>query len=303
MDSSEQHLELALAEYDGKISILKNMGASEEYLEALVNRSSILIMLESYDDAISDLECAMKVADTLEENGEEVNVGSYVKIYENHGLIMYDRDAESMKEDYGKIVPKLKLMKKNTRHYDRTGQISMCIDCAMDLLDFKFYSECVPFLENGRKLLKDDSDVWSRNRYADLLDMYGQVLAAQGDEDKAISYFSKSIEIGRRLYESSGNDDPVDLANTLIRRGDLYGKKGLPEDKIKDHTDAVSILEQLYEMKKFSDAELLASVHKELASYMMENGDIETAERHLLRSMKLEMPEIKSAMNTMKDYK
>ena len=85
MLASETHLEEALSEYNDKVNLLEEKGPLEELLEALVNRSTVLMLMDSKVSSLDDLEGAMEIMEEMKGNGTEPDVGTYVKVYENHG--------------------------------------------------------------------------------------------------------------------------------------------------------------------------------------------------------------------------
>ena len=66
-----------------------------------------------------------------------------------------------------------------------------------------------------------------------------------------------------------------------------------------DHESALVILEELNNRNRLSDPELLIKLHQSLASSMMESGEIERAEKHLMRAINLGVPGMKDAIDEM----
>ena len=79
MRASDEHLEQALKEYNDKISALEVNGTDDELLEALVNRSTILMLLGSYTASMTDAEEAIELSKGM----KDVDIGTFVKMYEN----------------------------------------------------------------------------------------------------------------------------------------------------------------------------------------------------------------------------
>ena len=65
MRTSDTHLEEALQEYNDKVNALEAEGGTEELLEALVNRSTVLMLMGSYVSSLDDLEEAMDIMDEM----------------------------------------------------------------------------------------------------------------------------------------------------------------------------------------------------------------------------------------------
>ena len=69
MRTSDEHLEEALTEYNDKVNRLETEGSADELLEALVNRSTILMLMDSRVSSLDDLEEAMEIMEEMEEDG------------------------------------------------------------------------------------------------------------------------------------------------------------------------------------------------------------------------------------------
>ncbi len=297
MLSSDVHLEKALEEYNEKINELELEGTREELLEALVNRSTVLMLMESYASSMDDAEEAIRLAEEMESLGKKINTGTYIKMYENHGQMIYGEDEKTMLSDYMKIVPKLSELGDDVRHYDKRGLISMCIGCAEDLLDFNYNENCVSFLDKAVSLVGDNDDIWSENRRLQIANLFGQIDENMGLLDDAFNSFTEAISIGTRLYKKKKIDDEMDLVFSFTYRGDICEKKEMKEKMWDDYEDAISILEELNTMNKLKDKDLLVNLHQTLATSMMDAGKIERAEKHLMRVVNLGVPGMKEAID------
>ena len=69
MRLSDEHLEEALNEYNDKVNRLETEGSADELLEALVNRSTILMLMDSRVSSLDDLEEAMEIMEEMAEGG------------------------------------------------------------------------------------------------------------------------------------------------------------------------------------------------------------------------------------------
>ncbi len=302
MRRSDEHLERALEEYNQKISELESNGSSrEEMLEALVNRSTVLLMLESYTSSMEDSEDAIELSKLMESKGEAVNVGTYMKMYENHGQLLYDSDNDGMAEDYAKIVSKLDRTGGDIRHYDKRSLIVMCIDCAEDLIDVDKEENAIPFLQKAIEFIGGDLDKWSRNHKVHILNLLAEVGHSLGQDDGSLSNLEECIRLAGELMFSSSIDDPNELVNAYILRGDILESMGNLEGMWESHEAAAEILEKMYLEHKLDDVQLLINLHQGIATSMMNAGKIELAEKHLMRSINLGIPGMKEAMKELND--
>ena len=302
MRRSDEHLERALEEYNQKISELESNGSSrEEMLEALVNRSTVLLMLESYTSSMEDSEDAIELSKLMESKGEAVNVGTYMKMYENHGQLLYDSDNDGMAEDYAKIVSKLDRTGGDIRHYDKRSLIVMCIDCAEDLIDVDKEENAIPFLQKAIEFIGGDLDKWSRNHKVHILNLLAEVGHSLGQDDGSLSNLEECIRLAGELMFSSSIDDPNELVNAYILRGDILESMGKLEGMWESHEAAAEILEKMYLEHKLDDVQLLINLHQGIATSMMNAGKIELAEKHLMRSINLGIPGMKEAMKELND--
>ncbi len=294
MRISDEHLEQALREYNDKVSELETEGTDEELLEALVNRSTILLLMGSFTSSMTDLEDAVELSERM----EHIDIGTFIKMYENHGQLLCGEDNDSMAEDYSKIASRLCEVKGEIRHYDRKGLITMCTECAADLIEYCFYENSVPFTQKASQLLGDADDVWSLNRIVELNNLIGEADLGMDLNDNAANAFSLSIKSGEHLYGMSRIDDPMELVTSYMQRGDL-SESADKESMWNDHERAAEILEDLNRINRLSDVSLLINLHQAIASSMMESGKIERAEKHLMRAINLGVPGMKEAIGEM----
>ncbi len=295
MRASDEHLEQALREYNDKVSELEISGTKEELLEALVNRSTILMLLGSYTSSMTDVEEAIELSEEM----DDIDVGTFVKMYENRGQMLFDEDEEMMLSDYTKIISRLDEIHGDVRHYGWKDLIMMCDGCAEDLIDLGFFESSVPFTTKAMELIGSNTDNWSTNRKLETLNLIGQADSGMGLDDNAADAYSESIAYGKRLYEISRIDDPMELVFSYIYRGDIMESKKDVEAMWRDHECALEILEDLNSNNRLGDTDLLVKLHQSLASSMMDSGRIERAEKHLMRAINLGVPGMKDAMDEM----
>ncbi len=298
MRSSDEHLEEALAEYNDKVNSLELDGRPEELLEALVNRSTILMLMGSYVSSMTDLEDAMELMEEMNQDGIIPNLGTYVKVYENHGHMCCEDDPEMMLDDYLRIIPKLIALNAATRHYDRKSLVNMCLECSKELIDSDFSENSLPFLEKGLIFLGPSNDDWTLNRRAEMYSLMGEAHHDMGVYDDALSEFTRSIDFASELYLSNRIDDDmlVSFVYSFVLKGDIEDRNGNREESIDDYESAADILDQLENEGRTFDKDLLLDMHRTLSRLLMEAGNIERAETHLVKAMKMEVPNVDIAI-------
>lgn len=297
MSLSDEHLENALAEYNDKVDALEKNGDTEELFEALVNRSTILMLMEYYTSCMTDVEDALEIAEEMRKEGKEPDTGSMVKLYENRGQLSYGEHDEVMISDYSKIVRELNNLNENSRHYSKKGILEMCIGCAGDLVDGGYFENSIPFIDHALKMLAGEYDNWSVNCRIELLNLLGQTRNNMGMKDEALEAFTECIITAEPLYRRKLLTDDMEFVLALVYRGDIEEAKGDKDSMISDHEAAAEILDQLHEENKVEDVEMLVGLHQSLASALIERGDMEKAEKHLIRVVKLGLPGMKDAMD------
>lgn len=294
--ASDEHLEKALAEYDRKIEVLEETGTDEEYFEALVNRGTILFLMDSFNSSLNDIEDALYIADKMRSEGNEPDTGSLVKLYEMRGQMCYETDDDSMVADYEEIISRLNDLRTTSRHYDRKSLVGMCIGCGEDLIDRGFSENALPFLEKGLLFVGADYDPWSVNRRVSILNLLGQAHGELGRWEESYKDYTNCIDSASKLYLDEELEDEMELVFAFVNRGDIEEEHGMKEEFLADHKSAIDVLEQLDSENKLESRDLLADLHKGIAKHLMDNGSIETAEMHLLKAMKYEMPPMDKAI-------
>ena len=298
MRTSDRHLEDALAEYNDKVNELETEGTAEELLEALVNRSTVLMLMGSKVSSLEDLEEAMEIMDEMQNEGIIPNIGTFVKVFENHGHLCCEDDPEMMQDDYLQIIPKLIAMTPTTRHYDRKSLINMCLECSKELIDADYAENSLPFLEKGILFLGSLNDDWTLNRRAEMYSLMGEAHHDMGVYENALEDFSKAIDIASELYLANRLDEDmmVSFVYSFVLKGDIEDKQGMKEESLSDYESAADVLDQLENEGRTFDRELLLDMHRTLSRMLMEAGDIERAEIHLMKTMRMEVPNVEITM-------
>jgi tetratricopeptide (TPR) repeat protein len=286
--SFDEHLEVMLRDCNDRINQLEGSEYSDEdMLDALINRGSVLSMMEYYTSSLSDLNDAVDLIIKMEGGGKHVDAGSFVRAFVSRGGLIEDLDH--IAEDYAMASTRLAELGDDSRFYDRKKIVRMCLDCCEDLLDIGHPGGVVPFVDKMYELLIGRDDDWSRNRYLEMLNVSAHSMVEMGIEDDAAEYFSDAIGIGYTLFEKNSLEDIMYLVFALVMRGDIEQKKGLLEQYFIDRRAAISLLEELLSMNKLDDITVLARLHQDIASSYMTLNMVKEAEEHLMREVILNM--------------
>lgn len=299
MRSSDEHLEEALAEYNERVNELEAEGSLDDLLEAYVNRSTVLYLMDSFVASVTDTDEAIDIIGRMTSEGIHVDVGTFIKAYENRGQLMCGENNDAMIADYAEIASKLPDVSGNIRHYTVKEFVDMCIGCSEDLIDEGFFGNSMPFTDKLLKMLSTKHDAWAENHLLETYNLIGQAKNGMGLSDEAIESFTEAILSGVPLYEHDSIDDELELVFSYVFRGDIFTEKNDVESMISDHKSAVDILEKMYDENRLKDCDLLVSLHQGIATALIDKGMIPESEKHLMRVVDLDMPAMKDAIETL----
>ena len=297
--SSEDRLEEALDAYNTRIAALEDMGDSDELLEAYINRGTVLMMMEFYTAAELDFEEAVESIQIRERRGIPVDLGLFIRAYENRGQLSCGSDGPRMLDDYKRIIEKLPELRSGTRYFTAKDIVIMCINCAEDLLDCKYGEEALPFLDKASETLRGKRDAWAENRYMDVCGIKAEAMKNMRRYDESISLYNEAIKIGERLLYEGNIDDPYLLTLCYMSRGDVHDSLRDYEGALRDYVDACGSMEEMLNNGAFENRELLSELCKDIASRLMDLGRVEESEKYLLRSMRYNLPEVDESIGTL----
>lgn len=290
MPSFDEHLEAALTDCNDRINQLEDSGGTrEEFLDALINRGSVLSMMEYYTSAVSDFDDAIDLILEMEDSGERVDAGSYVRAYVSRGELHNIDNSGQTVEDYAVASLRLSELNENSKFYDRKKIIRMCLDCVEDLLDAGYPDETSSYIDKMFSLLVGKDDDWSRNRYVEMLNFSGQAMMDMEVSDQAMENYSNAIDVGRELLEKGKLEDMMSLVFPFVSRGDIEQEKGLLDQYFIDRKAAISLLEEMMAMNKLDDLSILIKLHQDVANTYLTLNKIKEAEEHLMREVMLNM--------------
>lgn len=299
MVSSNTHLEEALNEYNERVNELETGGPeNKELLEALLNRGMILMLMGSFVSSMTDLDDAMGIMDDMRSAGEIPEPGTLVKVHEIHGRLYSKNDPELMLNDYRNIVPHLMTLKNGTGRYDRKSLIKLCLRCSKDLIDANFFEDAIPFLEKGLLFLDSADDDWTENRRFEFHSLLGETHYGMGLSDDAHDDLTRSLDIASDLYPEGRLETEMEaeFIYSFVLRGDISDGKGNSDVAIEDYGSAAKMLERLKDENKKVDLDLLLNLHRTLGRLLMERGNMEKVEAHLVKALRLEIPAMGDAM-------
>ncbi len=286
--SFDEHLEAVLQDCNDRINQLEDSDHSDiEMLDALINRGSVLSMMEYYTSALSDFEDAADLIAKIERKGESVDPGSFVRVFVSRGEL-YGDDGR-MADDYAIASVRLGEVREGSKFYDRKKIIRMCLDCCEDLLDAGYPGATAPFVDKLYSLLVGHDDDWSRNRYVETLNVNAQSMKDMEMDNEAMGIFTDAIEAGTELVEKGSLEDLMSMIFAFVMRGDIEQKKGLIDMYLIDRKAAISLLEEMMSMNKLDDISVLVRLHQDLANTYLTLNMVKEAEEHLMREVMLNM--------------
>ena len=285
MRSSDAHLEKALEEYNEKVSRLEENGTPRELLDAYINRGCILSMLGSRVSAITDFDDAIDIIDSLESAGEDVDAGYIVKAYISRGELQTESTAKDMADDYRRASEEFPRLNPGCRYYGEKEIVTMCTDCAGDLVDNDLHEYALPFVEKGLSLTEGREDIPSRNAHASLLNLMGETYMGMDEAEKALQAFGKAAVECERLYDEDELGDPMELVSALVFMGDLF--EFLKDDRsfLESREKAITVLEDLRIVGALDNEDMLSDLHGDVARVLMAKGKMAEAEKHLLKQV------------------
>lgn len=287
MDISDIRLESALEEYNQKVNELESEGSvSEELMEAYVNRGCVLYMMEYRTSAMEDLETASEILEGLESQGREVDAGTFVRIHSTMASILFDQDSDCTGE-YCLVSERLKELGPHSRHFDRRSIVRLCIEACKNLIDSEASDMALPFAERGLSIVREHQDAWSQNRTVELLDLNAEAQTDLGETEEAVELYSQSIDVGMGLMERGQLEDPEELIMALVMKAEAESDLGLEDLYIRDMEAAIAILEHMMEYNRVPDPEILVRLHHDVAGALMSKGEIQEAEKHLMKAMRI----------------
>ncbi len=292
MMSSEDRLEEALSAYNTRIANLERLGDSDELLEAYINRGTVLMMMEFYTAAESDFEEAVESIQIRERKGIPVDLGLFIRAYENRGQLSCDVDNARMLEDYRRIIGRLPELRNGTRYFTTKDIVIMCINCAEDLLDCNYAADALPFLDKAAESIRGKHDTWAENRYMDVCGIKAEALKSLRRFDESVVQYDEAIKLGERLLYEGNIDDPYLLTLCYMYRGDVHDALRDDERALRDHIDACNSLEEMVNDGTSNNKKLLSELCQDIASRLMDMGRVEQSETYILKSMRYNLQDV-----------
>ena len=286
MDASDAHLENALAEQNEKVNYLEPEGPSEQLLEAYVNRGCILYLMEYRTAALEDLMSADEIIEILEESGNDVDPGTFVKTYATIGSIMADQNYDPI-DPYMHASTRIGKVDGNSRHFDGKSIIRTCIEISEDLLDSDHPEDVDPFLNHALRLLDDKTDRWSMNRMLQIMNLKAESADSNNDPAMATQFYDEAVSIGADLRSTNRLDEPEELAMAYISKAECEYGIGMSDLSISDMKGGIDVLSELLDNNRLDDSDILVNVLQNLAGILIREGRIVEAEQYLVKAMNI----------------
>lgn len=276
---NDDAMEETLDGLNAKVHALESAGASEELLEAYVNRSTILSSMGSGISAMSDTEEAAELIEAMAAVGTDVNVGTFVKVFHRLGSMS---DGAERRDAYRRILPKLGSIDGTSRHFDDRRIVDMCLDCAFALR--REDDAALEFLTKARRTIHTNDEPWALNRKVVIFEIMGNIFSRTDREDSEYAY-GVAIDTGESLYAKNELEDPMDLVHALTGMGDIceYRSK---HDVAMHHIRAAEILEE--NMTDDDDRSALSTIYRYIASALELHGRMGEAEMYMLKAARTE---------------
>lgn len=283
MDRTDTHLEASLDGLNSRVNELESAGDPAELMEAYVNRGSILSMLGYRTSALDDLESAAVIAAELPP--DSVDAGTFIKIHTAIASMIMEQGGDPL-DEYLLAATRLDELHPGSSHFDKRSAVRMCSASAEDLMDCENPEYAMRYLDKGLEIASG-TDPWSENRCLDMLIQYAESADMMNDVRGSIDRCSTAIEVGSELMEKGLLEDVEQLVSALVLRASGESDLGMNENTVIDLNAAVGILEGMLENHSLPDADVLMSLHHDLAGALMKTGRIEEAEKHLIRAMEI----------------
>ena len=300
MDASDAHLEHALEEYNDTVNKLEPDGPSVDLLEAYVNRGCILAMMEYRTSAVEDLESADEIIRSMEDEGTDIDDGTFVKTYVTLGDMLFDEEADPV-EAYARASLRIKNLDEHARHFDRRSIVRTCIGVIENLIDSEYPEDTEPFFARAMSLVMTANDPWSKNRYLELLNLEGEVGDQQNDPEAAAESYGRAIDVGTELLKREQMEDVENLVMSFVSKAEAEQSLDRFDDFVMDMNGAIVLLEQMLKFNRLDDTDILVSLHHDMASVLMKHGKVEDAEKHLVKAMTLEVKGASEYINSQTD--
>lgn len=297
--SSDDHLDVALSEYNAKIAQLEENGPVSDLLEALINRGTILLMMESSISALSDFDEAIDIIEDEIAAGNDVDTGLYIRAYEGRGRILCMGEPARMSEDYRRIQERLDDLTIHTRYFDLKTVVLMCCGCADDLIEAGLHGQAEPFIRKALDVLGSRMGDWEDNRRADCHALLAEIYENQGRTAEALKEYSAAVDIELYLSDRNLIEDRMHLVSDLTARAEMRSETGDDDGCLDDMVKACGILEDMIQTGQCHDDKLLVDLCQTIASVLMEKGRVSDSERYLLKAVKHGLPNMDRAIDNL----
>ena len=281
MATSDSHLEKALVEFNSRVDALECETPSAELVDALVKRSRILAAMDFKLSADEDLEEAYDVMNGLLASGVEVSADICFRTHVALAFSFRMVDDESMHSHFIKASSYLKKLE------DPTFAARACVDCASELLEIEDVPSARVFLRTAF-CLRGSEDRTHMNTLLQALFLMAESHVSVEQYSAALPFLVEAVEIGSRLLEENAVKDILDLILCYVYLADNLVADGNKEAARANLDVVSSILDDKSRLGTI-ESSVLGEIHGQIGRDYVEIGDIETAERHLMKQAALSL--------------
>ena len=275
MASSDTHLEKALVEFNTRVDELEDAGPSADLVDALVKRSRVLAAMDFGVSADEDLDEALEVLDGLLSQGVDVQADICFRTYVALGISRREVDDAEMHTFLIKASRYLRSLS------DPVSAARACVDCAYELMDLEDIPSARAFL-NTALCLRESTDPVQRNYLLKALFLYAESYVSSEQYAAALPYLVEAVDVGSALYGQHAVREPLDLVLSYVYLADtLIATKD--DRAARANLDAVSSILEEKDVLSALDQSDVGEIHGQIGKDYVELGDVETAERHLLK--------------------
>lgn len=289
MRTSTVHLEKALAEYNDKVDKLDREEPSMELLDALINRGTVLSMLDYTTSAKEDFDDAVDLIRTFEKQGIHVDPGYYVRAYVSRAELYSEDEGDSALRDYGQAAEHLNDLRPDSKYYNKKSIADMCSVAIHSLGDMDELDTARPFIDKGLEITSDEDSDYFKNIRLDLLNYSGYAFTLEGNDKAASETFASASELAAELHGRSELDNPEDLVFAFASKADADKKLKGVDTYLSEMENLLSIIDCMVNEGASIDDDIISLLHGDIAKEYMGKGEIALAEKHLMRKMSLEL--------------
>ncbi len=275
MASSDSHLEKALAECNATVDRLEQQAPSAELVDAYVKRGRILDLMGYGVSSTEDLETAAEMLQSLLDSGVPVDPDICFRTFAILGATYKDDDEAAMRDCYDRASSYIAYLA------HPLAAARTCLEVASDLMEAGDAGSARVFVKAALCTRESDDPV-NQNLLLEALFLMAETYFDDGKYSYALDFLAEGSGVGSDLMGSGRLDDPLLLALTYVYLAECLIDAG---DK-KAASANLAAVSAMLEDRKYTDSisdDVLSELHGQIGKDYMEIGEIDTAEKHLMR--------------------